>query len=68
NKTNQYGDMTFDTEFDSSEKIVYDNIEYIYYKDNDGYNGLLWNYADYQYSVDGNIDKDDLIKIAENLK
>lgn len=69
NKTDESKTMTFDTEFDNSETTVIDDIEYIYYSDKDiGYNGLLWNYSDYSYFISGNIDKDTMIKIAENLK
>lgn len=68
NKMNATGITVFDTEYDNSETTIINGIECIYYKDDNGYNGLLWNYSDYQYSVDGNIDKDILIKIAENLK
>lgn len=68
NKMNSTGIMTYDTEYDNSETIIINGIEYIYYKDDDGFNGLLWNYTNNQYLINGNIDKELLIKIAENLK
>lgn len=68
NKTDEIGAMTYDTEFDNSETTVIDGIEYIYYSDKDDSNGLVWNYSDYSYFISGNIDKDTMIKIAENLK
>lgn len=67
-KTNTSKNYEFDTEFYDSEIINYDNIDYIYYKDKQGSNGLIWNLSNTSYLISGNIDKDIMIKIAKNLK
>ncbi len=59
--------IEFDIESGTIEKIVDDNIEYTYYTSTCGFYGIIWTENDYIYQVDGQLSKDELIKIAENI-
>jgi hypothetical protein len=68
NKSVNLGYVFYDTEDVVSETIVADDIEYVYTDDlNDG-KFICWNYNNFKYCVSGNIEKDELIKIAKNIK
>lgn len=58
----------FDTEEYESENIKINGMDAVYYKSDESTKGLIFNDGEYIYSVTGNIDKDELIKIAENVK
>ncbi len=61
------GQIGFDTEKYPSEKIKINGIEAVYYKADDIFEGIIFNNGQYIYSVSGNIGKDELIKIAQNI-
>lgn len=60
--------VEFDTETGSIENIIVNDIEYSYYVDENNYKYLVWNENDYIYQIDGEISKDELLKIAETVK
>ncbi len=60
--------LLFNTENCRIEEIVIDNITYTYVTDSNEYKTLMWNKQDYIYSVSGGISKEELIKIAQNMK
>jgi hypothetical protein len=67
-KSNDSGYVFFDTELNEVETIDYDDIEYIYCDDLDGMHGIVWNYSNYEYYINSNLDKDTIVKIAKNIK
>ena len=58
--------MTFDEE-NRIEKITINNVEYLYSYSSDA-NNFLWNNGQYSFNLIGNLDKDLLLKIAENVR
>jgi hypothetical protein len=60
--------IDFDTEYKNKERIRINGFEGVYFEDNDSINGLMWNNGHYIYQLDSNISKEELIKIAENVK
>lgn len=58
----------FDTEEYDSEKITINGMDAVYFRSDDVNNGLIFNNGEYIFVVNGNIDKDELINIAENVK
>lgn len=61
------GSMTFDEEENSVEKIVVDNTEYLF-QTSDESSGLIWNDGFYIYEINGNLNKDELIRISQLAK
>jgi len=61
---------SYDNEHNSFETFSADGIEYYYYKSNDEdfYSTLLWYENGYAFSLDAQLSKDELVKIAENIK
>lgn len=67
-KTRISDDITFDTEYDNSESLTINGVEGVYYQNpNSKSSGVVWNNGDYIFSVQGNISKEELIKIAEKI-
>lgn len=64
-------EMPIDAEInynDANQEIVEcNNIEYITY-DNENSTGVIWNNGTYVYRMDGNLSKDELLKIAFEVK
>lgn len=58
----------FDTEKYGSENIKINNLNAIYYKINDLNCGIIFNNGEYVFSISGNLNKDELVKIAQNIK
>lgn len=60
----------YDNEHNSFETFSSDGIEYYYYKSNDEdfFNTLLWYDNGYLFVVNAYLSKDELVKIAENVK
>lgn len=58
----------FDTEEYDSENIVINGINAIYFKADEVYKGLVFNNGDYIFVVSGNIEKNELVNIAENVE
>lgn len=61
-------EVDFDIETGNIEKINVNGKTYMFYVDNNNYNFLVWNVNDYVYQIDGNLPKDELLKIAETVK
>ena len=60
--------VSFDTEKYHSEIIEINGIKAVYYKSNNDYKGIVFNNGEYLFLVDGNIQKEQLVKIAQNVK
>lgn len=60
-------EIAFDTETYPSEIIKINGIEAVYYKSSEVTGGIIFNDGKYIYWVDGNIGKDELVKIAQNI-
>lgn len=58
----------FDTEEYPSEEIIINGIKGIYFRADEYNSGIIFNNDKYIYSVDGNIDKEELVKIAQNIE
>ena len=61
-------EVDFDTELGSVKNSVINGITYMFYIDENNHNILVWNKNDYVYQIDGNLPKDELLKIAETVK
>lgn len=48
--------------------VVVGGHEAMYYRDNHNYDTVIWDNGDYIFMLSGNIDKDELIKIAESVQ
>ena len=58
----------FDTDT-SEDYVIINNITYLYYGDAAyNLNGYIWNNGDYIYYIEGNISKDELLKIAQSVE
>ena len=62
------GQFYFDTEEYPSEEIMINGIKGVYFRSDEDYAGIVFNDNKYIYSVDGNIDKEELVKIAQNIE
>lgn len=62
------GQLDFDTEEYPYEEIMIDGIKYIYFRADEYYAGIIFNNDKYIYGVNGNISKEELVKIAQNIK
>lgn len=58
----------YNTEKYDDEIIEINGIEAIYYRGDNNYKGLLFNNGDYIFFIEGNIDKEELVKIAQNIE
>ena len=67
-KSSSRNEVDFDTEYGKLENIVIDNQTYTYFVDENDFYYLVWNRNDYVYQIHGSISKDELLKIAENVK
>ena len=57
----------YDEEDNSLQTIDINGVKYLYSHSSD-YNALLWNNKGYSFYIDGNISKDELIKIAQGAR
>ena len=64
---NSEGVLQANTENVTYENIVINNSNAIYYS-NKGTNTIIFNTKEYVFTIEGNISKDELIKIAESIK
>ncbi len=61
-------DITFDTEYKNSEELLINSFKGIYYEDHKlEFAGIVWNNGTYNYNIEGNLSKNELIKIAESI-
>ena len=57
----------FDTENYDCENITINGFDAIFYRSLNEFKGIIFNNGEYIFLVDGNIEKDELVKIAQNL-
>ncbi len=58
----------FDTENFDSEVINFNGIVYIYHHSYNEYNGVVWNDGMNIYTLSSNLDKEEILEIAKNIK
>lgn len=58
----------FDTEKNDSENIRINGIDAVYYRSDCKEKGIIFNNGEYIYIISGNIDKEKLINIAQNIE
>ena len=60
----------YDNEHNLYVSFTIDGIEYYYYEslDNDFYDKLVWYKEGYAFSIFAHLPKEELVKIAENIK
>ncbi len=58
----------YDTEKYDDEIIEINGIEAVYYKSNDVNGGIIFNNGEYIFWISGNISKEELVKIAQNIE
>lgn len=61
-------DLAYDTEKYDDEKIEINGISAVYFKSDNNYQGIIFNNGEYIFIISGNIEKDELVKIAQNVK
>lgn len=61
-------ELTYETEHKTEEYIKINEYKGIYYENsNSHYSGIIWNDGKFIYTIEGDIAKEELIKIAENI-
>ena len=60
--------VDFNTENVETENIVVNNITYIYCLDENKNSTIIWNKNDYIYRIDGQLSKEEILKVAESVK
>ena len=60
--------INFDTEKYGSEEIEINSIRAICYRSDDDIYGIIFNNGEYIFSISGNLSKDELVKIAQNIE
>lgn len=58
----------YDTEKYNSENIRINGIEAVYYMPDNELKGIIFNNGEYIFIINGNIDKKELVKIAQNVE
>lgn len=58
----------YDTEKYDDEIIDINGIKAIYYRSENNYNGIIFNNGEYIFGVSGNIEKEELVRIAQNVE
>lgn len=62
------GDIGYNTEHAESENIQINGIDAVYYSsDDNNEKGIIFNNGDYLYIISGNIDKKEIVQIAQNI-
>lgn len=60
--------INFDTENVDAIEIISNGTTYTYYESLSGNRSIMWQKNDYIYQIDGQISKDEMLKIAETVK
>lgn len=60
--------VSYDTEFYDSEIVDINGADGIYYRADDTHREIIFNNGEYLFMVGSNIDKEELVKIAQNLE
>lgn len=63
-----YGQVGFDTEEYPSEDIIINGITGVYFRADEAESGIIFNNGKYIFSVNGNLSKEELVKIAQNVQ
>lgn len=58
----------FDTEKYDSEVIKINGVDAVFYRPDNKLKGIIFNSGDYIYIINGNIDKEELVNIAQNVE
>ena len=58
----------YDTEKYDDEIIDINGIKAIYYRSENNYKGIIFNNGEYIFGVSGNIEKEELVRIAQNIE
>lgn len=58
----------YDTEKYDSEKIKINGIDAVYYRTDNELDGIIFNNSEYIFVVNGNISKEELVKITQNVE
>lgn len=58
----------FDTEKYDSEVIKINGVDAVFYRPDNELKGIIFNSGDYIYIINGNIDKEELVNIAQNVE
>lgn len=58
----------YDTEKYCDEEIIINDIKAVIYTGNKNIKGIIFNNGEYIYVVDGNIEKEELVRIAQNIE
>lgn len=61
-------EINYDTEDNNAEEIIDNNTTYVIHNSNNSSYGVVWNDGKYIYTIDGNISKEEMIKIALNVE
>lgn len=62
------GSIGFDTEYRNPENIKINGIDAVYYRDDKEEKGIIFNNSNYLFIIAGNIEKHDLVRIAQNVE
>ena len=49
-------------------RFFHKGIDAVYYRSNNNVKGIIFNDGNYIYIIEGNIEKDELVKIAQNVE
>lgn len=60
--------IEFDTENGSSEKIIINDMDFTIFTDDNKNCSVMWTQNDYIYQIDGQLPKEEILKIAETVK
>lgn len=60
--------VTFDTEEYDCEDIIINGYQGVYYRGTENDKGIIFNDNDYVFVISGNINKDELVNIAQNVE
>ena len=67
-KMNLNSTVGFDTEKHEYEHLMINGANAVYYQTGENAGGILFNNGNYIFLIDGNVGKDELVKIAQNVK
>ncbi len=60
--------VKYNSENNISNKIMINGIKYVYCEGDSGINNIMWTKNDYVYQIEARFDKDELLKMAENVE
>lgn len=60
--------LLYNSENNISKEFFVNNTKYIYCEGDSGINNIMWTKNDYVYQIEARFDKDELLKMAENVE